>query len=216
MKKLFVLMALLGSMLYAVSTNNILSLSWENSFCKVHPKNRGCMMRKRGDYSLTHFVLHGLWPKNKRYCHSKYKFHLSKLMWKVLEKYMPAAKYGLAKHEWKKHGTCFGTDAETYFLTAVKLTQQFNETMFLDLVRMHMGQYISLARIRYVFGNFFAPGAGRKIQLKCERKNGQVYITEIRIALKGNPVKENLDTLINHAPSMVGVKQCQGGVFALP
>jgi ribonuclease T2 len=215
MKKLLVLLTLLSSLLFAVSTENILALSWENSFCKVHPRDRACLMRKPGDYSLSHFVLHGLWPKHKEYCQSRYKFHLSPLLWRVLKKYMPAAPY-LAKHEWRKHGTCFGTDPETYFLTAIKLTQQFNESEFIVFVRTHMGQYVSLQRIRFVFGGVFGDRNRRKFQLVCERKNGQVYITEIRLNLKGDPTKLDLDQLINNAPPMIGVKQCPGGVFALP
>ncbi|WP_457560955.1 ribonuclease T2 family protein [Caminibacter sp.] len=215
MKKLLAALVLLSSLLFAVSTENILALSWENSYCRVHPSDKACRMRKPGDYSLTHFTLHGLWPKKRNYCHVKYKFHLSPLLWKVLKKYMPAASY-LAKHEWKKHGTCFGTDVETYFLTAIKLTQEFNETLFLAFVRMHMDQYVSLARIRYVFANVFGQRNVRKFQLVCERKNGVIFITEIRLNLKGNPVEENLEQLLNNAKPMLGVKQCQGGIFASP
>ncbi len=215
MKKLLAALLLLTSLVYAVSTENILALSWENSYCRVHPNDRACLARKNGDYSLTHFVLHGLWPKKRNFCHSKFKFHLSPLMWKVLKKYMPAAEY-LAKHEWRKHGTCFGTDAETYFLTAIKLTQEFNETPFLTFVRMHMDQYVSLARLRFVFAGAFGQNNTRKFQLICQRKNGVIYITEIRLNLKGDPTKEDLQELLDHAKPMIGVKQCQGGIFSSP
>jgi ribonuclease T2 len=215
MKKLLASLMLLFSFVYAISTENILALSWENSFCKVHPNDRACRERRMGDYSLTHFTLHGLWPKKRNYCHTNYKFHLPPLLWKVLKKYMPAAPY-LAKHEWRKHGTCFGTDPATYFLTAIKLTQQFNETQFLNFVRMHMGEYVTLQRIRFVFGGAFGERNKRKFQLVCERKGGQIYITEIRLNLKGDPTKYGLTELLNNAKPMIGVKQCQGGVFATP
>ncbi|EDM24069.1 ribonuclease T [Caminibacter mediatlanticus TB-2] len=215
MKKLLSILLFLSSLVYAVSTENILALSWENSFCKVNPKDKACRMRTYNDYSLTHFVLHGLWPKKKNYCSTRYKFHLSPLLWKVLKKYMPAADY-LAKHEWRKHGTCFGTDAETYFLTAIKLTQEFNESAFLTFVRTHMGQYVSLTRIRFVFGGVFGDRNKRKFQLICKRKNGVIYITEIRLNLKGDPTKLDLKKLLDNAKPMVGVRQCQGGIFATP
>jgi len=125
---------------------------------------------------------------------------------------MPAAKYGLAKHEWKKHGTCFGTDAETYFITALKLTQQFNETNFASFFATHEGQYVSLARLRFLFGGSFGQKNKRKFQLICYKG----YITEIRISLKGNPIKEDLQSLIDKARPMIGVKQCQGGIIAAP
>jgi len=125
---------------------------------------------------------------------------------------MPAAKYGLAKHEWKKHGTCFGTDAETYFLTAIKFTQQFNETMMLQFFRMHMGQSVSLQRMRWMFGQIFGKGNIRKFQMVCQKG----YITEIRIRLKGDPVNGDFYDLINKADELKGVKQCRMGIIAQP
>jgi ribonuclease T2 len=215
-KKVFLLSLLAVSLLFAVSKKNVLALSWENSFCLIHPYDKACRMRRAGDFSLNNFVLHGLWPWRKEYCRSRYKFELSPVVWEVLQKYMPAAKFGLAKHEWRKHGTCFGTDANTYFITAVKLTQQFDESGVATFIRMRMGSYVSLARLRYVFASVFGNGSQRKFQLICKRKNGKEYITEIRINLYGNPLKHDLGYLIKHAKDMIGVRQCQGGIVAFP
>ena len=64
MKKLmFALMFPL--MLLAVSTDNILALTWLNGFCKANPKKAVCINKKPADYSLTHFTLHGLGLKRK-------------------------------------------------------------------------------------------------------------------------------------------------------
>ena len=207
MKKLLALLLFLGSFLYAVSTENILALSWENTYCKFH-KSSEC--RKRDPYTYTHFTLHGLWPKRKNYCHTNYKFDLSPILKKVLVKYMPS--FSLARHEWRKHGTCFGSDAETYFITAIKLTQQFNESNFVQFFQTHMGEYVSLQRLRFLFGGSFGDRNKRKFQLLCNGK----YIAEIRINLKGNPIKEDLNELINKAKPMLGVRQCQGGIISLP
>ena len=207
MKKLLALLLFLGSFLYAVSTENILALSWENTYCKFH-KSSEC--RKRDPYTYTHFTLHGLWPKRKNYCHTNYKFDLSPILKKVLVKYMPS--FSLARHEWRKHGTCFGSDSETYFITAIKLTQQFNESNFVQFFQTHMGEYVSLQRLRFLFGGSFGDRNKRKFQLLCNGK----YIAEIRINLKGNPIKEDLNELINKAKAMLGVRQCQGGIISLP
>jgi len=207
MKKLLALLILLSSFLFGVSTENILALSWENTYCRFH-KAPEC--RNRDRYTYTHFTLHGLWPKKRNYCHVNYRFELSPLLKEVLKKYMPSIK--LAKHEWKKHGTCFGTDAESYFLTAIKLTQQFNETNFATFFRQHLGQYVSLDRLRFLFGGSFGENNKRKFQLLCIKG----HIAEIRISLKGNPVKEDLNELINNAKSMIGVRQCQGGIITFP
>ena len=207
MKKLLFLLAFLSS-LFAVSTDNILALSWENSYCELHPKTKECKIRD--PYTYTHFTLHGLWPNKKRYCHTKYSFKLSPLLKRVLKKYMPSEK--LIRHEWIKHGTCFGTDANTYFLTAIKLTQQFNETSFINFFETHMGSYASLDKIRFVLSSIFGRKNIRKFQVLCKKG----FITEIRIHLKGNPIKEELFELINNATPLVGVKQCKGGIIALP
>ena len=210
MKKLLASLVLLSSMLFAVSTDNILALSWENTYCKFHPNKKEC--HKRSNYSLTNFTIHGLWPKNRNKCHTQYKFKLSKILKMILPKYMPAADYGLAKHEWYKHGTCFGTDSDTYFTTAIKFTQQFNETNFAGYLHSHLGQYVSLKRLRLLFAGSFGGKNARKFQLIC--KNG--YIAEIRLPLKGNPVKNGLYELLNNAKPMLGVKQCQGGIITKP
>ena len=210
MKKLLALLLFLTTLLSAVSTDNILALSWENAYCELHPKAKECKIRD--PYTYTHFALHGLWPNKKRYCKSKYSFKLSPLMWKVLSKYMPAAKSGLARHEWIKHGTCFGSDPKTYFLTAIKLTQQFNETQFINFFNTHMGSFVSLQRIRFVLGSIFGQKNIRKFQVVCQKG----FISEIRIHLEGNPIKEDLYELIENAKPLVGVKQCKGGIIALP
>ena len=210
MKKLVAGLLLLSSMLFAVSTNNILALSWENTYCKFHPTKKEC--QRRSVYSLENFTIHGLWPKNRNKCHTKYKFKLSKMLKNTLVKYMPAAPYGLAKHEWFKHGTCLGADSETYFITAIKFTQQFNETNFVNYLHSHVGQYISLARLRFLFAGTFGGKNARKFQLICKKG----YIAEIRIPLKGNPVENGLYELMNNAKPMLGVKQCQGGIITNP
>ena len=210
MKKFLALFLLLSSFLFAVATDNILALSWENTYCKFHKHAKEC--RFRDPYTYTHFTLHGLWPDRKNFCKSPYKFKLTPLVWRVLEKYMPAAKSGLSRHEWIKHGTCFGTDANTYFLTAIKLTQQFNETMFVNFFDTHLGNYVSLKRIRFVIASIFGKKNVRKIQVLCHKG----YIAEIRIHLKGDPTKKDLFELINNASPLIGVKQCQGGIIAAP
>jgi ribonuclease T2 len=210
MKKL-ILVLMFPLMLLAVSTDNIIAMTWLNGYCKAHPKKAVCINRKTGDYSLTHFTVHGLWPVKKNYCGYK-PMKLSKYFWKILDRYMPGAKYGLATHEWKKHGTCFGTDAQTYFTTAIKFTQQFNETSILQFFRMHMGQMVSLKRMRWLFGQIFGKGNIRKFQMVCEKG----YITDIRIRLKGDPINGDFYDLINNAPEFKGVKQCEMGIIATP
>ncbi len=208
MKKLLLL--LMASLLFAVSKENILALTWENSYCQIHPKDYKCRTRNIRDYSLSHFLLHGLWPKKGNFC-KREKFKKDEVIFYGIKKFMPSIK--LAKHEWEKHGTCFGTDERTYFLTAFKLAQQFNESYFLTFVRMHERQWVGLDRIRFMFAGAFGGKNARKFQLICKKKDGEVYITEIRLHLKGDPTKLGLKELLDNAKPLVGVKQCQGGIF---
>jgi len=207
MKKLLFFL-ILPLMLFGVSTENILALTWLNGFCKVNPKKRVCLHRKPSDYSSKHFTLHGLWPKKKNYC-SNEPLKLPKKFLKILEIYMPAAKFGFANYEWRKHGTCFGTDAKTYFLTSIKLTEQFNESLVAKYFKEHMRERLSLQKLRLLFVKAFGRKSTRKFQLICKKG----YIIEIRINLKGDPLKEDLNTLINKADEMRR-KQCQVGIIA--
>ena len=203
MKKLLFFL-LLPLMLFGISTENILALTWLNGFCKVNPQKKVCLNKK----SLDYFTLHGLWPKKKNYC-SNESMNLSKDFLKVLENYMPGAKFGFAKYEWRKHGTCFGSDAKTYFLTSIKLTEQFNESLVAKYFKEHMKESLSLQKLKLLFAKAFGKKNARKFQLICKKG----YIVEIRINLKGDPTKEDLYTLINKANDMKR-KQCQSGIIA--
>jgi ribonuclease T2 len=232
MKRLLLFLLGLIGLLWGVATDNILALNWHNGYCALHPRAKDCALQFGNDWSSTHFTLHGLWPQNGNYC-SNQPLQLSPGLLKLLRQYMPGVVDGLHIHEWRKHGTCFGTDAQTYFFTAIKLTRQFNSRQELTPTGMvigitptpiqryfatHMGQYVTLQQVRWLFKKSFGNRNGRKFQLVCQKKGrfGVNYITEIRVRLKGNPVTHSLQELIDEAPPMVGVRQCPGGIIAPP
>ncbi len=81
-----------------------------------------------------------LWPqpKNNIYCdvsstvyyldkhkqwHSLPDLGLNEGIKKDLQKVMPGFSSNLHKHEWIKHGTCYGTDANTYYEDAMDLVE---------------------------------------------------------------------------------------------
>ena len=72
-----------------------------------------------------------------------------------------------------------------------------------------MGECLSLQKLRVLFAKAFGRKSTRKFQLICKKG----YIVEIRINLKGNPIKEDLYTLINKADEM-RKRQCQVGIIA--
>jgi len=218
-----------GSLALGVSTKNILALEWHNSYCNLHPRSRECVIQFFDDWSSNHFTLHGLWPQKGNYC-SRQPLRLSHQLVEILKKYMPGVVEGLHYHEWQKHGTCFGTDPETYFKTAINLTYQFNyqpvqkgrkiewrATPIQRYFATHQGQYVTFNQVRWLFKKSFGKRNGRKFQLVCKRgKLGTNYITEIRVFLKGDPTRESLQQLIDHASPVVGRRQCQRGLIAPP
>jgi ribonuclease T2 len=102
---------------------------------------------------------------------------------------MPAVASNLQRHEWVKHGTCYGTDADTYYSDAIYLTKQINESIVGKLFNKGVGKHVTLKQVRQHFDKAFGDGAGSKVDMRCDRKG---RVSEIWINLKGtvNPEGE--------------------------
>jgi len=194
----------------SISHNNLLALSWHNAFCETHRRKkeckRGLLSALRSKKSEKHFVLHGLWPqpKNRTYCHVERKYitmdrykqwhkmpdiGLSTQTKERLSKVMPGFASNLHKHEWYKHGSCYGTDAEQYYKNAIFLTEQINDSKVNTFFVTHIGKRVTLKQIRDRFDSSFGTGAGKRVALLC--KNG--LITELWLHLgRGNTLSQML------------------------
>jgi len=172
------------------SKQNLLALSWHNAFCETHRYKKEC---KRGLSDLvkrkprdTQFVLHGLWPqpRNNVYCNVEKDFVDAdkRKRWRdlpclaldddvevELEKIMPGFSSELHKHEWVKHGTCYGTDANTYYSDAVKLVKQVNNSALGKFFTQNIGKKITLKQVQILADKSFGRGAGSRITLQCNR-----------------------------------------------
>jgi len=172
------------------SKQNLLALSWHNAFCETHRYKKEC---KRGVSSLIRsnakdksFVLHGLWPqpRSNSYCHvsssekqldknrkwNKLKsLGLSSDTKQKLKAVMPGFSSNLHKHEWIKHGTCYGTSADVYFSTAANLVNQVNSSALGAFFSTHMGQKITLKEVQNLADKSFGRGAGRRVALQCHK-----------------------------------------------
>ena len=90
----------------------LMSLSWSPSFCETHPgESEQCGKQGFG------FVLHGLWPQYRngswpQQCRSAAGAPDEQTIRRTLA-FMPSRH--LIEHEWDKHGTCTGLDAQAYF-----------------------------------------------------------------------------------------------------
>lgn len=172
-----------------VSKDNLLVLSWHNAFCQTHPYKKECkrsfgsLLRSR--YEERHFVLHGLWPqpKNRIYCNvsDTLKELDRRGEWrglpeplqndelkKALEEIMPGVDSYLHRHEWIKHGTCYGKDADGYFSDAVGLVKQVNDSEVGKFFEANIGKSVTLAQVKNVFNRAFGMGAGNHLQMQCK------------------------------------------------
>ena len=191
-----------------LSTNNLLAISWQNAFCQTHQNKRECRNVKPSHYSASHFALHGLWPqpRSKQNCRGTQKVFLPKPLYQELLHVMPAAKSGLHKHEWKKHGTCYGKNPEGYFSDSIHLINQINRSAVRDLFAKNIGRTLTKEQVRFAFDRAFGKGSGRKVKMVCNRG----LITELWVNLKGKiDTNSDLSELLRKAPIAKG--GCQKG-----
>ncbi len=191
-----------------VSTDNLLAISWQNAFCENNQHKRECRNVNKTAYSSSNFTLHGLWPqpRSRVNCKGDKKVWLEKKLYKELKEVMPGTRSGLHKHEWKKHGTCYGKSADLYFIDSISLLKQINSSAVRTLFFKNIGKTLTKKEVMMAFDKSFGKGIGRKIQMKC--KNG--LITELWINLDGEISKESdISTLLKSAKNAKG--GCQKG-----
>ncbi len=170
----------------STSKQNLLALSWQNAFCQTHQYKKECKSMSIKDFGATHFVLHGLWPqpRNNQYCNvSKReigkdknkqwnklnKLDLNETVRSKLSKFMPGYSSNLHKHEWVKHGTCYGTTANEYYNDAMILLTQVNASALQKYFKLNIGKTIRLKEVRQVVDKAFGKGAGEHVTMNCNR-----------------------------------------------
>ena len=208
------------------SKQNLLALSWHNAFCETHRNKKEC---KRGLSNLinrkssdTQFVLHGLWPqpRNNAYCNvDKALVRADKnRSWRdlpylaldeeiedALEKVMPGYASQLHKHEWIKHGTCYGTDANAYYADAISLVNQVNTSAIGKFFTQNIGKRISLKQVRTLADKTLGKGTGNRIELQCKRG----LVTELWLHLGTG--SDDLATLLKRGKKTRS--RCKGGLI---
>lgn len=182
-------------------THYVLSLSWEPGFCAGHRGKAECAAETPGGFDASHFTLHGLWPDPREYCGAPAQaiaadkaddwnalpdVALSTANRAHLNQVMPGAQSLLERHEWIKHGTCSGADADAYFGRALGLIDAINASPVQALFAGSVGRKLALNQIRAAFDRGFGAGAGQRIRVSCSRGEGGRRITEITIGLDGD------------------------------
>ena len=209
-----------GSGMTAISKQNLLTLTWHNAFCETHRYKKECKRTFFPKYEESHFVLLvvGPQPKNKIYCNVDIKhvamdkhhqwsrlpdLGLSDETKKRLAKVMPGYISNLHKHEWIKHGTCYGKDADSYYSDSVSLVEQVNDSQIGKFFKQNIGKVVTLREVRALFDRSFGVDSGKRVGIRC--KGG--LITELWLHLGSG--SDDLATLLRNGKETRS--RCQKG-----
>jgi ribonuclease T2 len=179
----------------------LLSLSWHPAFCETRPEKVECQEQAASHVEADHFVLHGLWPQPRglEYCNVSEReralderrrwrdlpdLSLQPATRERLRRAMPGTASGLDRHEWVRHGSCFASDADVYYRTALGLVEQVNQSALREAFVGRLGQRVTLDQLRAAFERSFGPGTGTALGLQCSRDGDRQLISEIRIKLR--------------------------------
>ncbi len=188
------------------STDNLLALTWQPAFCESRPTREECRLLNAGDLpdAGMRLSIHGLWPQPNGTFFCGVPSMLVRLDndrdWRALpapevdaetraalDAAMPGARSLLDRHEWIKHGTCYGGagGADEYFDDTLYLLDAINGSAVGDFLAANIGQRIEASDLRAAFDGAFGAGAGERVQVQCASDDGRVIIREIRVALMG-------------------------------
>ena len=202
----------------------LLALSWQPGFCSANRRKRECRNARNSDLSASAFSLHGLWPQPRSnvYCgvssqdktidkRSRWDrlkaLKLSRSTKNALQQAMPGFASNLQRHEWIKHGTCYGTDAETYYQDSMRLQKELNLGPLDELFVKSRGKKLTLRTIQATITKHFGIGAGKRVAMRCG-KRGQ--INELWLALRGDiSGGDSLKTLLKRGKAPRS--NCQSG-----
>ncbi|CAN7664361.1 ribonuclease [Rhizobium sp. LjRoot30] len=187
-------------------TQLILAASWQPGFCERRRKKPECASQTADRFDASRFSLHGLWKIRKSYCDVSAELQAAdkKRDWKdlpavtlspdtaaSLSQKMPGVQSGLDRHEWVKHGSCSGVDAETYFRTSLLLLEQLNTSAVGKLFGDNIGKPLTEVQIKKAFEDSFGEGAGDRVKMRCNKDGDRRIITELTIGLNGTVSTEN-------------------------
>ncbi|MBU1304372.1 MAG: ribonuclease [Alphaproteobacteria bacterium] len=183
-------------------TQYILAINWQPAFCETSPNKPECRAQRPSSFEATNITLHGLWPqpRDNDYCNVSPaeqrdseqgywrdlpQLPLSRSLRTELDQAMPGTLSALERHEWTKHGTCYGTSAERYFTDALDLLLAVNTSAVAELFAGNIGRKITLAQVRAAFDESFGKGAGDRVSMACQEDGNRQIITELTIGLTG-------------------------------
>ncbi|MCV3209109.1 ribonuclease [Mesorhizobium sp. YC-39] len=182
----------------------VFALSWQPAFCETKPGKTECKAQTTRGFDATHFTLHGLWPQpnGNFYCQvaAADKANDNPAHWQdlppveldantrsELDQVMPGTASDLERHEWIKHGTCYGKSQQEYFSDALRLMRAVNASPVRDLFAKNVGKQLTSNQIRSAFDSAFGAGAGERVRVSClvDPSDGRRLIGELTLGLTG-------------------------------
>ncbi len=177
----------------------VLALSWEPAFCETAPRVPECRVQTQTSLDALQFSLHGLWPEQS-YCgvdattrkaderhdwENLPEVDVSAGLRRELDSAMPGALSGLDRHEWIKHGTCSGTDQQSYYAAALALTEAINASSVPRLFVENLGRALTADTVLKALETDLGAGLRGRVALECVTDGSRRLISGIRIALSG-------------------------------
>lgn len=204
----------------------IVAMNWQPAFCETSGSPE-CTSQTANRFDASNFALHGLWPqpRGREFCGVSSRLReadegdwtalpapeLSAATKRALDEAMPGTRSGLDRHEWLRHGTCYGTDAEEYFQDSLEVLKAVNASDVRRLFADRVGRNVTRDEVRAAFDRSFGAGAGDRVRLTCRRDGGRELVSEITLGLSGDIRPDaDLSPLILAAPEARG--GCSGGL----
>ena len=94
---------------------------------------------------------------------------------------MPGTHSQLERHQWIKHGTCYGAPPEAYFERSLQLMAELNGSAVRALFAERIGKELHLEEVRAAFDHAFGEGASERIEMICT----DGLIAGLRLHLRG-------------------------------
>lgn len=194
-------------------THYVLALSWQPAFCEFNADKPECRALDNKDLAARNLAVHGLWPNDapasgpshcgvdaatraldrpESWCELP-EPEISSKTRAALQPAMPGTASCLDRHEWIKHGTCAGIDAESYFADTLNLAAAVQATQLGETIAANIGRKVTARQLANAFEAAFGAGTSRALTLACDARKGRHYLAEIRIALATSGLKGPLE-----------------------
>ena len=211
---------LLAAVAAAAPPQYVLAVNWQPAFCEGFATTPECASQTADRFDASHLALHGLWPQPRSagYCgvdpvivaadrpavwRELPPVNLSAPLRAELDQAMPGTRSALDRHEWIKHGTCYGPSQEEYFAASLHLLRQLNASAVRAVLAGRIGGEITADQLTAAFDASFGPGTGRRVAMTCREDGDRRLVVELKLSLAGEiTAQSRLADLMRSAPAI--------------